>query len=115
MAVVRGQVSRDRSGLEVDVMVVCNFDHSMALVACRGRSSLPLASVLVDSLPRYSTGQIVSLNISLRKVMRPAGHVGLRGGEGSLDLLVLPELAPEPDLVKSLDHRVGSAEHSCER
>ena len=100
----RGQVSWDRSGLDVDVMVVRNLDHSVALVTCRGLSSLPLASVLFNSLPRYGTGQVVSQNISLGKVMRRTGHTRLRGEGLRLDLLVLPEPAPEPNFVKSFDH-----------
>ena len=101
---VWGQVSWDRSGLKVDMMVVRNFDHGVALVACRGLPSLPFASVLFNSLPRYSTGQVVSQSISLRKVIRQTGHTGLRGEGLSLDLLVLPEPAPEPNFVKSFDH-----------
>ena len=69
----RGQVSWDRSGLDVDVMVVRNLDHSVALVTCRGLPSLPFASVLFNSLPRYGTGQVVSQNISLRKVRLVTG------------------------------------------
>ena len=99
----RGQVSWDRSGLDVDVMVVRNLDHSLALVTCRGLSSLPLASVLFNSLPRYGTGQVVSQTIGLREVMTKTGP-GLRSEGLRLDLLFSPESAPEPNFVKSFDH-----------